>query len=217
MNVKPWHYSLPCSYWLFLLPGAFCTDGVANWKPCICLPYLLALAHFLLQLAWPNRQWHSAATSTLGVFDKSLDERAETAGLGVFAREPALRWRLWNELEIDDAQTPTLMLLITSAEKMSHSSLPATCTWHSGAAPMLVRWDFQMVETVAAGCFGLQLPSSLSSKPVTYLQEGVLMVPLASPRWPCVRFESLNRLPPVVWWGNAGVFINQAMVGVHKF
>lgn len=175
MNVKPWNHSLPCSYWLFLLPGAFCTDGVANWKTYVCLPCHSdspVLAHFLLQLAWPSWQRCSASTSTLGVFDKSPDKRAETTGLGLFSREPALLWRLWNLVGNRWAQTPALMLLITSAEKMSHFSLPATCAWHSGATPTLVRRDFQMVKIVAAGRFGLQLPSSLSSKPVTYLQEG---------------------------------------------
>lgn len=75
------------------------------------------------------------------------------------------------EVEINDAQTPALMLLITSVEKMLHSSLPATCAQHSGVVPVLVRRDFQMVEIVAAGRFEPQLPASLSSKPVTYLKE----------------------------------------------
>lgn len=102
-NVKPWHYSLPWSYWLFLLPGAFCTDGVANWKTLHSVfPFALAgpahtscfgyLDHVNCSCIWQQ-------PARMRVLNKSLDERAETAGLGVlFPREPARRWWLWNRV-----------------------------------------------------------------------------------------------------------------------
>lgn len=219
MNVKPWNHSLPCSYWLFLLPGAFCTDGVANWKPYVCLPCHSdspVLAHFLLQLAWPSWQRCSASTSTLGVFDKSPDERAETTGLGLFSREPALLWRLWN-----------LVGNRWCADACSHASYHIRwedVTLLSASNLCLTQWrnadvgETRLPDGENRSSRSFWAPAAIIAffKASDLPTGGVLMVLLASPRWPYIRSESLNRLPPVVWWGNAGVLINQAMVGVHN-
>lgn len=153
----------------------------------------------------------------LEVFNKSPDERAETAGLGVFPREPALRWRLWNQVGNR-----------WCADSRSHAS------YHIRLEDVTLPFASNLCLTqwcgADAGETGLPDGENRSSRSfwalaaitaffnVGDLPTGrILMELLASPRWPCVRVESLNRLPPVVWWGNAGVFINQPMVGVHKF
>lgn len=64
------------------------------------LTFCLAVARTLPASASLTTSTASSAASTLGVFDKSPEERAETAGLGVLRpRESALpRW-LWNRVE----------------------------------------------------------------------------------------------------------------------
>lgn len=209
MNVKPWNPSLPCSYWLFLLPGAFCTDGVANWKPYICLPchlYSPVLAHFLLQLAWPSQQQRLAATSTLGVFDKSPDERAETAGLGVFSREPALRWKLWNWVGnrwcMDACSYASFHVRWEDVALLTASNL-CLAQWYSADAG-----EMGLPDGGTRGSRSFWTPATIIAVfKASDLPTGeVLKVLLTSPRWPSIRSESLNRLPPVVWWGNAVVF-----------
>lgn len=155
--------------------------------------------------------------STLGVFDKSPDKRAETAGLGVFPRERALRWRLWNWVGnrwcTDAHSHASYRICWEDVALLSASNLGLTqwCSANAGETGLpddgnrssRLFWD---PAAIIASFKASDLPTGV-----------VLMVLLASPRWPSIGSESLDRLPPVVWWGNAGVFINQAMVGVHKF
>lgn len=210
MNVKPWHHPFPYSYWLFLLPGPFCTHGVTNWKLLSALPFVVTGACTLP--ASVSLTKCSASTSTLAAFHKSPDETAETAGLGVFPPEPALQWRLWkwvgNRWCTDACAHASCHIRWEDVALFSANNVRLT-QWRSADAGETGLPDggnrSSMSFWASAAIIAFFKASDLPTG-------GVLMVLLTFPRWPCVRFESLKRLPPVVWWENAGVFKNQAMV-----